>query len=202
MTYAYHLITPFFLVYVYSLFNIPLKNIHLAKRRDNYNYAVLLPGILVSLYLLYSSATYLKDSPEWTDIDDWQRIEQITLSHKNIMNSQVLVSLLLEQNKPVYDTGQTEFFQYSHYSVKWLDGLLLSNAEISRQWAKYEDSIGLAVKQEKFDAIIVTPREHRSYLQGLQEHYFMVDKVGVCMFHTAQCALLEVWEPKSSHATR
>ena len=198
MTYAYHLITPFFLVYVYSLFNVPLKNIHLAKRRDNYNYVLLVPGILVSLYLLFSSATYLKDSPEWTDLEDWQRMEQITLSYKNIMNSQVLVSLLLDQNKPVYDTGQTEFFQYSHYSSNWLDGLLLPNDEISKQWTRYENSIGLAVKQEDFDAIIITSGEQRSYLQGFQEHYIMVDKVGVCMFHTAQCALLEIWEPKSS----
>lgn len=196
MTYAYHLITPFFLIYVFSLINVPLKNIHLAKRRDNYNYALLLPGILVSLYLLYTSATYLKDSREWTDIADWRRIEQITRSHKNIMNSQVLVSLLLDQNKPVYDTGQTEFFQYSHYSVKWLDGLLLSNDKISRQWNRYENSIRQAVSQQEFDAIIVTPREHRSYLRGIEQTYSLVDKIGVCMFHTAQCALLEIWEPK------
>ncbi len=159
---------------------------------------ILLPGILVSLYLLYSSATYLKDSPEWTDMKDWERVEQIMSSYKNIMNSQVLVSLLLEQNKPIYDTGQTEFFQYSHYSLTWLDGLLLPNADISRQWTRYEDAIGSAVREEEFDAIIVTPLEQRSYLQGFQEHYVMVDKIGVCMFHTGQCALLEVWEPKSS----
>ncbi|HEX9386140.1 MAG TPA: hypothetical protein VF918_07465 [Anaerolineales bacterium] len=198
MTYAYHLITPFFLLYVYSRLDVPLKSIHLIKRRDMYHYVILLPGILVSLYLLYSSATYLKDSPEWTDMKDWERVEQIMSSYKNIMNSQVLVSLLLEQNKPIYDTGQTEFFQYSHYSLTWLDGLLLPNADISRQWTRYEDAIGSAVREEEFDAIIVTPLEQRSYLQGFQEHYVMVDKIGVCMFHTGQCALLEVWEPKSS----
>jgi hypothetical protein len=198
MTYAYHLITPFFLLYIYGLLEVPLKNVPLAKRRNTYNYLILMPGILISLYLLYSSAAYLKDSPEWTDMKDWQRIEQITLSHKNIMNSQVLVSLLLAQNKPVYDTGQTEFFQYSHYPPGWLDRWLLSNADISRQWAKYENSIKQSVRQKEFDAIIITPREHRPYLEGLQEHYFLVDKVGACMFHTAQCVLLEIWEPIST----
>ena len=197
MTYAYHLITPFFLIYVFSLLDAPLKNISLAKRRDNYNYALLLPGILVSLYLLYSSASYLKASPEWTDMADWRRIEQITRSHKKIMNSQVLVSLLLEQNKPVYDTGQTEFFQYSHYPSGLLERWLLPNAAISQQWASYERSLRQAVRQREFDAIIITRREQRPYLDGLQDYYSMVDKVGVCMFHSAQCALLEIWEPKS-----
>jgi hypothetical protein len=198
MTYAYHLITPFFLIYIFSLLDLPLKNVHLARRRDNYNYALLLPCILVSLYLLYSSATYLKDSAEWTDREDWRRIEQIMSSYKNIMNSQVLVSLLLKQNKPVYDTGQTEFFQHSHYRFRWLEGLLLPNADISRQWTEYENSIRQAVSHQEFDAIIIAPWEHRSYLDGIEKNYSMVDKVGVCMFHTAQCALLEIWEPKSS----
>ena len=114
------------------------------------------------------------------------------------MNSQVLVSLLLAQNKPVYDTGQTEFFQYSHYPFEWLNGLLLSNAEISLQWNKYESAIRHAVSRQEFDAIIIAPWEHRSYLDGLEQSYSMVDQVGVCMFHTTQCALLEVWEPKSA----
>jgi hypothetical protein len=197
MTYAYHLITPFFLICIYSLFKLPLKNLNWVKRRDNYNYALLLPCILVSLYLLYSSASYLKDSPEWTDERDWRHLEQIMLSYKNVMNSQVLVSFLIEQNKPVYDTGQTEFFQYSHYSGDWVENWLIPNPEISRQWAEYESSINLAVQQEEFDAVIITPREHRSYLAGLEDHYLMVDTIGVCMFHSAQCALLELWEPKT-----
>ena len=198
MTYAYHLITPFFLIYVYSLLDVPLKDTSLAKRRANYTYALLLPGILVSLYLLTSSATYLKDLSEWTDLADWRRIEQITRSHQNIMNSQVLVSLLLEQDKPVYDTGQTEFFQYSHYPSGLIDGWLLPNAAISQQWAKYASSVKESVRQREFGAIIITRREHRPYLEDLQDYYSRVDKVGVCMFHTAQCALLEIWEPRSA----
>ena len=197
MTYAYHLITPFFLIFVFGLLDVPLKSTSLAKRRENYNYVLLLPGILISLYFLFSSASYLKDVPEWTDIADWRRIEQITRSYKNIMNSQVLVSLLLDQNKSVYDTGQTEFFQYSHYPSGLLDGWLLSNANISRQWAEYESSIKQSVRQHEFDAIIITRREQRPYLEELQDYYFVADKVGVCMFHSAQCALLEIWEPNS-----
>lgn len=197
MTYAYHLITPFFLIYIYSLLNAPLQKSALAKRRENYNYTLLLPCILASLYLLASSASYLKDSPEWTDVSDWQQIERITASYQNVMNSQVLVSLLLEQNKPVYDTGQTEFFPYSHYSFEWLSGWLLPNEDIAMQWVKYESSIREAVQRQEFDAVIVTPRERRLYLSGLQDHYIMVKTMGVCMFHTAQCALLEIWEPKA-----
>jgi hypothetical protein len=196
MTYAYHLITPFFVIYVYSLFNVPLQNAHLSKYRDNYNYVLRIPCILISLYLLYTSTSYLKASPEWNDIEDWQRVEEITLSYKNIMNSQVLVPFLLEQNKPVYDTGQTEFFQYSHYPFEWLNGFFPSNAEISLRWSIYESSIRQGVSEQKFDAIIVTPHEYRSYLADLEEYYSMVDSLDVCMYHSAKCELLEIWEPK------
>jgi hypothetical protein len=64
------------------------------------------------------------------------------------------------------------------------------------QWAKYENSIREAVQHEEFDAVIVTPRERRPYLSGLPEHYAMIKTLDVCMFHTAQCVVLEIWEPK------
>jgi hypothetical protein len=198
MTYAYQLITPFFLICAYSLSVQPLRDIRLVKRRDIYNYSLLLPCILISLYLLSSSATSLRNSPEWTDVRDWQRAEQITRSYKNIMNSRVLASLLLAQDKPLYDTGQTEFFQYSHYPYEWLDGLLLSNRELSMQWTAYENSIHLAVEREEFDAVIIAPSEHRSYLANLEKHYTMIDTIELCMFHTAQCLQLEIWRPGSS----
>lgn len=198
MTYAYQLITPFFLICTYRLIDLPLKDPSLAKRRDSYNYMLLMPCILVSLYLLWSSATSLSNLPEWVDREDWLRVQQITRSHKNILNSAMIASLLIDQNKPVYDTGQTEFFQYSHYPSGWLDGLLLPNADVTKQWANYEDMIRLGVAQEKFDAIMITPREHRAYLKDLAQYYLKVDEIGLCIFHTAQCAKLEVWEPRTA----
>ena len=196
MTYAYHLVTPFFLIYVFKIIDSPLKNPNLVKRRENYGYVLLMPCILLSLYLLYASASYLKDSPEWLSSDEWQHIEQITLSHKNIMNSPVIVYLLVEQNKPVYDTGQTEFFQQSHYPFEWLDAVFPSNSEISARWNEYQDSIHQSVVHKEFDAIIVEAPEEISFLQGFQENYTLTDTLEICIFHTAQCTLLEVWEPK------
>ena len=196
MTYAYHLVTPFFLIYIFKLIDSPLKNPNLVKRRENYGYVLLMPCILLSLYLLYASASYLKDSPEWLALEEWQHIEQITRSHQNIMNSPVIVYLLVEQNKPVYDTGQTEFFQQSHYSIEWLDAVFPSNSEISARWNEYEASIHQSVVQKKFDAIIMESPDEIPFLRGFQDNYILTDTLEICIFHTAQCTLLEVWEPK------
>ena len=196
MTYAYHLMTPFFLIYVFKLIDSPLKNPNLVKRRENYGYVLLMPCILLSLYLLYASASYLKDSPEWLASEEWWQIEQITTSHQNIMNSPVIVYLLVEQNKPVYDTGQTEFFQESHYPFEWLDAIFPSNSEISARWDEYEASIRSSVANKEFDAIIMESPEEYSFLQGFEDHYTRTDLLAICIFHTAQCTLLEVWEPK------
>ena len=196
MTYAYHLMTPFFLIYAFKLIDAPLKNPNLVKRRENYGYVLLMPGILLSLYLLYASASYLKDSPQWLASEEWHQIEQITQAHQNMMNSPVIVYLLVEQNKPVYDTGQTEFFQESHYPFEWLDAVFPSNDEISARWDEYEASIQSSVSKKEFDAIIMESPEEYSFLQGFQEKYTLTDTLEICIFHTAQCTLLEVWEPK------
>jgi hypothetical protein len=112
------------------------------------------------------------------------------------MNSQVLVPFLMQQNKPIYDTGQTEFFQYSHYP-EWLTGFFPSNAEISKQWDGYENSIREGVREQKFDAIIVTPHEYRPYLEDIEDYYSLVNSIDVCMYHSAKCELLEIWEPRA-----
>jgi hypothetical protein len=38
--------------------------------------------------------------------------------------------------------------------------------------------------------------EEYSFLQGFQETYTLTDTLEICLFHTAQCTLLEIWEPK------
>jgi hypothetical protein len=146
--------------------------------------------------LLYSSAYSLNKYPRGTDIKDWRRVEQMTFSYRRILNSPVIVSLLMAQDKNVYNAGQTEYFQYSHYPSGWLDRFLLSNSDISNQRERYENSIRQAVSQRAFDAVITTPYEHASYLESLPENYRMVDTVGICMFHTEQCVPVEIWEPK------
>lgn len=196
MTYAYQLITPFFLLFTYSLLNSPLKNLRSAKLINNHGYVLFMPCILLSLYLLWSSASALKDSSDWLSMEEWRHIEKTTHSYKNILNSPVIVSILMEQNKVAYDAGQMEYFQYSHYPSGWLDGLLLSNTEISEQWHGYEAFVRQAVRQRAFDAVMVTPWERAPYPEGLQEYYSLVDTVEVCMFHTEQCWQLETWEPK------
>ena len=200
MTYAYQLMSPFFVLLTYSAFNSPLKKLRSAKFIKHYNYALLMPCILLSLYLLYSSATALADPGAKESREVWRRIETITLAYRHIMNSPLIVSMLMQQNKTVYDAGQTEFFQYSHYSFSWLDGPLPSNGEISMQWENYQNSVNQAILKQEFDAVIVTPREYGFYLEDLTKNYIKVSTVGICMLHTAQCAPLEIWEPKTSDA--
>lgn len=196
MTYAYQLITPFLLIYAFSLFNLPLKKLRLAKVIGDYSYVLLLPCILLSLFLLYSSASYLKDSRKWLGLEGWMAVEEILLAHEEVLNSAVLASLLVEQDKTVYDNGQTEYFQYSQYSYDWLAGVLPSNSEISMQWNRYENSMIQIVEEQGFDAVIIDTLISRPYYASLQEHYFLKDTIELCMFHAVQCVQLEIWEPK------
>jgi hypothetical protein len=201
MTYAYQLVTPFFLWFTYSLFNSPLKNLPSAKVINNHNFVLIMPCILLSLYLLYSSVLSAKTSSESFHMERWEKIHNITLSYKNILNSPILVSSLMEQKKTIYDAGQTEYFQHSHYSFAWLNGLLLPNADISKQWEKYDRSIRETIARQGFDAIMITSREHSVCLREFEKYYFLTDTVEVCMFQSAQCMPLEIWIPNLSDIT-
>jgi hypothetical protein len=201
MTYAYQLITPFFLWFTYSLFNSPLKNLPSAKVINHHSFVLIMPCILLSLYLLHSSVLSAQASSESFHLERWEKIHKMTLSYKNILNSPILVSSLMVQKKTIYDAGQTEYFQHSHYSFAWLNGLLLPNADISKQWEKYDRSIRETIVRQGFDAIMITSREHSSCLRELEKYYFLTDTVEVCMFQSAQCMPLEIWIPNLSDIT-
>jgi hypothetical protein len=196
MTYAYQLITPFLLIYTCHVFSLPLKNLRLLKIIGNYNYVLLMPCMLLSLSLLYSSASSLKDAREWLGMEAWQDVEEILQPHENVMNSAVIVPLLMEQDKIVYDNGQTEYFQYSQYSYDWLAWFLPSNSDILRQWDEYQMSINSTLEEKGFDAVIVDSFKTGHYFESLQKNYLKTDTIRVCMFHTAQCVKLDIWEPE------
>ena len=73
---------------------------------------------------------------------------------------------------------------------------LPTNAEVSARWNEYEASIQSFVSKKEFDAIIIEAPKEYSFLRGFQENYSRTNTLEICIFHTAQCTLLEIWEPK------
>lgn len=198
MTYAYQLITPFLILSTYKLFSAPIKNLRSARSINDHGYVVIMPAVLISLALLYSSAATLKNPAAQVSREAWQRVESITRSYPDILNSPLLVSLLLQQHKTVYDAGQTEYFEHSRYPDFSAPGRWPSNSKSTAQWVNYQDSVKEVVSDQGFDAVIVTPREYSFYLEELSQNYFKTETLEVCMPHAEQCAPLEVWEPRSA----
>jgi len=193
MTYAYQLVSPFLLLYIYVLFNMPLLNPRLDGFRRNWSYILIIPLVCLTLYSLFWSlpiGSRMKPSP------DWEHVENIVLSHKNILNSPVVVSFLVEQNKQVYDSGQTMYFIDAKHSFRWLDTWVPTNSEIRDIQKNYTNSLMVEIQSKKFDVIMIDDKIQASYLKDLPTFYFLSETIKVCMFHTEQYINLGVWYPK------
>lgn len=193
MAYFYQLITPFLTLYIFSLTVKPLQNPTWSAVKDNYGYLLIIP--LSCLTLFHLSYSLPLNSNQKTP-HEWAQLEEITLSRKEIFNSPILVSMLVEQNKPVYDSGQSEYFTSLKHHLAWLDGWFPTNSQIKDAQNKYKEFIEDSIISRKFEVLIIDDGDQAPYLQDMENFYSLDEKILVCMFHTEQCYTLDVWRPK------
>ncbi len=94
------------------------------------------------------------------NLEQWKTLETILSQNQNIHNSPAIVALLLKQEKPVYDGGQSEFFIHGS-NRNFLGVHLPPDPEIKLRHEQYIQELTNSVKLRKFDLIVLT--------QGLQE---------------------------------
>ncbi|MBN2030790.1 hypothetical protein JW824_11155 [bacterium] len=196
VTYFYQLITPFLLVFIFDwikhLQEARKKNFHLFFTQ--YSYMFLIPCLIMTLYRSYSSLPIVRSE---YDIQAWTEMEKIIDSHQQILNSPVIASLLLEQKKPVYDSGHTEFFQNAYHFEPILNNMMPSNEKIAEQYNHYLQDIAHDVKEKVFDAVIITNGDSPFVsIETLQTYYSLKQSIDIFMYQAEQIYQLDVWEPQ------
>lgn len=187
MTYFYELILPFFLLVLLDITaysSIPRSFLYLT-----------LAGI-INLGVFYMTVlphyTFRQVQPEW------EQIHQLVRKNSNIFNSPAITTVLQEQNKHVYDSGESEYFRcgvlpkkFSFMSPYWA-----LDKKITKALGRYQTDIVEAVKLKKYDVIVITNNYNYAPFAAeslLPQYYDRKTTLSAPMPHTGQKWMLDVW---------
>ena len=183
MTYLFELMSPFLIVMIFPLF------------KENYIPDLLIiPFIMINLFhfMDVNVLSCWKNS----DMSNWRMVETYIHQGSQILNSPAITSILINQNKPVVDSGQSEYFYYPPLPEK-IFYFLPSPDELSKRRHEYKTSIIDAVTDEEFDYVILTKNWPAFIkLSALKKNYRLIETIEVYMPQTCQTWKQEIWKPK------
>jgi hypothetical protein len=211
LIYIHQLISPFLIIVIFKFvdekWRSPLKlalksNLAVIPRIDiilnsiahNFYRLVFSSLILLNLFTLTAN-DFLYDFRYGTE--EWLILRNLVAEHKNIFNSPAIASLLVEQNKPVYDSGLSEYFNDGVKSHKVL-GIPFPTDQKSREHLKnFKNQLDESIKTKQFDLIVLTNNYSPFVSENLIEQYYQKKRTLTSpMLFTLQNYDLNVWEPK------
>jgi hypothetical protein len=192
------------LVYLYQLFS-PFCLLTMAMAAKTLYRSDLWKRYLVSALLVInlasvSSADSLPKLPA-DYLQSWQELSQLLAGHQRIFNSPILTSLLIEQGKPVYDSGQSEFFIQGASGETALTQMMPNRPEVIARNNEYLSNIETAITHQSYDLVILT--QNRSPLVSekfLRQYYQKKRSITAVMpatpFKGPRTRQLDIYEPK------
>ena len=183
LTYFFNLISPFLLIIVFRQ----------VKMQSKWQ-MIFIPLIIMNLWQCTSS-WYLPRLVH--DIESWGNIRKLVSEHQNILNSPAIVPMLVEQNKEVYDSGQSEYFKYGADRRSVFKLIFLPDHRITKRYGRFLEDIRKSVMEKRFDLIILTDMQSPYISKEEINHYYKyMGSVCASMPHAAQKWKLDVWMPK------
>lgn len=170
MTYFTQLITPFFLFVALKFIS---KNVKSAVR------LLISTLLLVNILYWYHQSTSAQFNVG-KNTEYWIKWEELLSSQNNVYNSPLVAHVLARQNKPIYDTGQTEYY---------LPGAKLANElgldkEAYPRYLEYKRGIINDVTEGKFDLVTITKRNYTPFdRKTLKQKYKLSDIWTVSLFN-------------------
>jgi hypothetical protein len=149
MTYLFQLMSPFFLVAVFS---------RLPRLSGSYQWAA--PLVLVSFFQAYTILP--KDFS--VDMEKWDRVNAIIADSEDILASQMLLMSLMDHGKDIHQSGHTFYFSLGSHKPDFFRKTEPED-RTEQIWQEYIESLYRKIEQRKFDAIIVSPWEMRGIFE-------------------------------------
>ena len=212
LIYIHQLISPFLIILIFKFVDekwrsplvlssqslklslISISKIILNSILHNFYRLVFSSLIVLNLFTLTTN-DFLYDFRYGTE--EWLILRNLVAEHKNIFNSPAIASLLVEQNKPVYDSGLSEYFDDGVKSRKVL-GIPFPTDQKSREHLKkFKNQLDESIKTKQFDLIVLTNNYSPFVSENLIEQYYQKKRTLTSpMLFTLQNYDLNVWEPK------
>jgi hypothetical protein len=191
MTYFYQLVSPFLL-----LFFLGVVSGRLGRRSHAYFAAA---GIANLAFF------FLAMLPHYTvhDVEgNWKLIRELIGTKKVIFNSPAIAPLLQEENRQVFDSGQSEYFGRSVLPKGFsrLAACFPSDSRVRRRLKRYRRGILDSIETGTDDMIVLTRRNdgYPKFIvrSGLEQNYVNERTLTAPMPHTGQNWLLDFWMRK------
>ena len=182
IVYLFQLMTPFLLVGIFQYLD------------KNHNFSfITVPLILVNFYIFNNYVLYSNDPRPYQA--EWRRIEELISSSRNIINSPAIAPLLVEMGKPVYDSGETEYY----YTMQpYSTTILAPKFElVDERGRDYLDQVNKIIENKNADLVIITENYSPIIsLAVLSRQYKHIETIIVGMPQTKQNWKLQLWIPK------
>jgi hypothetical protein len=183
LVYIHHLISPFLILIILQFIS-----------KNKLGKSILI--VLLCLNLFSITKIDFLQSPQ-LDNTKWEEVKTLISEHNNVLNSPAITAILIEQDKKVYDSGLTEYFQYG--IKRSFLGINLPDDQFAKaKNERFIQDIKRNIESKKFDLITMTDRFSLFVSEDeLQKYYQYKSSITVPMASTFQNWKLDIWEPKS-----
>ncbi len=178
--YLYHIASPFLILTAFQL--VKASNDKLLSS-------------IVAVLLIYTLANQFK--PARYDFKEsvscYEKLEEIIDQSKNPLNSAEIVSIMIEKNKSVYNSGHSEYFRVGLGSLSRLAG---DSIKVAEREVEFEKNINDQILSKNFDVIFLTKGNHYRLIDSVSliQNYQCTDTL--CAYMPMKNWRIETWYPK------
>src|SRR3989344_2912724 len=178
-SYYFELISPFLLPYVGKLLS------KASNKRYVIGHVLITLNIFALIYFFHMPFNKNDYSAEW------ENARKLISSRTNIIASNALATLIQEENKTLYDSGNTEFFKNGWERKGFYKYFLKQDLRTKQISEDYQNKIDNMVANQEFDLIITY-----SPLTGEAKVYKRYENTGTLVLHAHSDGVKLTWEMK------
>jgi len=182
MAYLFHLMSPFFIIIVFT-----------SLKKDFWR-ILAIPLIAINIHTVSSHHFKIKAEES---LKHWETVRDLVSKHKNIFNSPTIVSLLLEQKKPIYDSGLTECFHIGEAKDSILNPIFLKEDRVAEVNLEFRRKIQYKITHKEFDMLMITKNWYVQLPPNeTKKHYKFLGTISIEMPYFPQSWTLGIWMPR------
>ena len=184
--YFFHLVTPFLVIGI-------------AWTAAQYSFwpFIFTPFLIFNLFALTTDNTIEKFNKNNAD---WKVATELIRTHHDILNSPLIVPFLIDQKKPIYDNGISEYFKTGAFRYNKLTRQFFkSSPEVLARHLAFIKEIGTKIEHQGFDLVMLRLGDAPLTPGNLQEFYKMIGVLELPAPHAGGIVKITVWLPKKTN---
>jgi hypothetical protein len=152
LIYMHQLLSPFLILWAASLAN----DLVAQSPTNRLQWQKLLVPLLLGVNLVSVTAADFLPTLSPAQLSQWNSLEQLIAQHQRVFNSPAVASILMQQGKPVFDSGQSEYFVVGANDTASMWGMIPADFRILERNNQFLRDIQTSVVQQNYDLVVLT----------------------------------------------